>query len=136
MYHVNLFFFFSCASGMQKFQGQGLGQSHIGNPSHKSDNAGSLSCRATGELLLLTTFYFFIFLVFLGLHLGHMEVPRLGVELVLQTATLDPSLVCILHHSSWQPRILNPWSKTRDKTPALMDTKSGSLLLSHSRNSC
>ena len=28
-------------------------------------------------------FFFFFFLVFLGLHLRHMEVPRLGVELEL-----------------------------------------------------
>ena len=28
-------------------------------------------------------FYLFIFFVFLGLHLGHMDIPRLGVELEL-----------------------------------------------------
>ena len=28
-------------------------------------------------------FYLFIYLVFLGLHQQHMEVPRLGVELEL-----------------------------------------------------
>ena len=48
---------------------------------------------------------------FLGLHLWHMEVPRLGVKLELQplayttgpaTAMQDPSLICDLHHSSWQ----------------------------------
>ena len=40
---------------------------------------------------------FFFFPVFLGLHQGHMEVPRLGIELALQlpiystaTAILDP----------------------------------------------
>ena len=42
------------------------------------------------------------FFVFLGLHLGHMEVPRLGVEPELRlpatatttaTAMLDPKLV-------------------------------------------
>ena len=44
-----------------------------------------------------------------------MDVPRLGVESELQlpayttaTATLDPSLVCNLHHSSRQHQILNP----------------------------
>ena len=43
-------------------------------------------------------FFFFFFLVFLGPHLRHMEVPRLGVEAELQlpayttaTATPDPS---------------------------------------------
>ena len=57
-----------------------------------------------------------------------MEVPRLGVELELQllayataTATLDPSHVCDLHHSSQQPWILNPLSKARDQTHILMD---------------
>ena len=48
------------------------------------------------------------------------EVPRLGVELELQlpantmvTAKLDPSHICHLHHSLWQPWILNPLSKAR-----------------------
>ena len=55
---------------------------------------------------------------FLGLHLQHMEVPRLGVQSELQlpayttaTAMPDLSLVCDLHHSSWQCWILNPLSK-------------------------
>ena len=49
------------------------------------------------------------FLIFLGLHQQHMEVPRLGVKLELQllayaiaTATQDLSLICDLHHSSQQ----------------------------------
>ena len=53
----------------------------------------------------LLLFYFF---VFLGPHLWHMEVPRLGVELELQllnsataTATLDPSCISDLRHSLW-----------------------------------
>ena len=56
-----------------------------------------------------------------------MEVPRPGVELELQlpayttgTAMRDPSHICDLHHSSWQPQILNPWSEARDRTPTLM----------------
>ena len=64
------------------------------------------------------SFYLFISLVILGPHPWHMEVPRLGVELELQlpafataTATPDPSLVCNLHHSSQQRRILKPLSK-------------------------
>ena len=47
------------------------------------------------------------FLLFLGLHLQHMEVPRLGVKLELQVlayatamAIWDLSCVCDLHHSS------------------------------------
>ena len=49
-------------------------------------------------------FFPFLFLVFLGQHLRHVEVPRLGVELELQplayavtTATWDPSHICDLH---------------------------------------
>ena len=56
-----------------------------------------------------------------------MKVPILGVKSELQppaytiaTATQDPSLVCNLHHSSWQRRILNPLSKARDWTHNLM----------------
>ena len=55
-----------------------------------------------------------------------MEVPRLGVELDLQTpayatatATQDLSCVCDLHHSS-QRQILNPLSEARDQTQNLM----------------
>ena len=50
-----------------------------------------------------------LFFVFLGLHPGHMEVSRLGIESELQlsaytraTAMLDPSHICDLHHSSGQ----------------------------------
>ena len=70
-----------------------------------------------------------IFITFLGPHLWHMEVPRLGVESELQlpaytivTATPDPIRVCYLDHSFWQHRILNPLSGTRDQTHILMDT--------------
>ena len=66
-------------------------------------------------------------LFFLGPHVRHMEVPRLGVESELQmpayataTATRDLSHVCDLHHSSQQSRILNPLSKAKDWTRNLM----------------
>ena len=56
-------------------------------------------------------------LVFLGLHLQHMEVPSPGVKLELQlqafattTATWDLSCVFHLHHGPRQHRILNPLS--------------------------
>ena len=59
---------------------------------------------------------------FLGLHLWHMEVPRLGIELELQllayttvTATWDPSLICDPHHSLRQCWILNPLSEAMIK---------------------
>ena len=65
---------------------------------------------------------------FLGPHLQHVEVPRLGVKLELQlpayTAAIgmrDPSRACDLHHSSWQHQILNPLSEARDGTRILMD---------------
>ena len=68
-------------------------------------------------------------LFFLGPHVRHMEVPRLGVESELQmpayataTATRDLSHVCDLHHSSQQHWILNALSKARDQTHILMDT--------------
>ena len=58
-----------------------------------------------------------------------MEIPRLGVELELAlpayptaTATLDPSHVCSLHHSSQQRWILSPLREARDQIHILMDT--------------
>ena len=67
------------------------------------------------------TFFFFFFFDFFGLHLWHMEVPSLRVELELQllvyatdTATLDPSHICDQHHSSGQCQILNLLSKARN----------------------
>ena len=56
---------------------------------------------------------FFVF-VFLGPHLWHRKIPKLGVESEVQlptyttaTARQDLSCVCDLHHSSRQHRILN-----------------------------
>ena len=64
---------------------------------------------------------------FLGLHPQYMEFPRLGIELEIQLpayttsiAIQDLSLICELHHSSWQHQILNPLSKARDQTCNLM----------------
>ena len=72
---------------------------------------------------------FFSSSFFLGLHLLHLEVPRLGVKSELQlaayataTVTSDLSRVCDLHHSLWQRWILNPLSKARDQTRILMHT--------------
>ena len=85
---------------------------------------------------------FFFLLLFLGLHLWPMELPRLGVKSELQlpiyttaTATRDPSRVSNLHHSSWQHQILNPLSEDRDHTRILLDTSGIHNLLSHNRNS-
>ena len=72
--------------------------------------------------------YLFIYLCLLRLHLQHMGDPRLGIQLELQllsyataTATLDPSQVFDLHHSSRQCWILNPLSEARDQTCIFMD---------------
>ena len=78
----------------------------------------------------LSFFYIFLFrFAFLGPHLWHMEVPRLGVQLELQlpaytttTAMQDPSRICDLQHSSWQRRVLHPRSEARDRTHIHLDT--------------
>ena len=65
--------------------------------------------------------------IFLGPHLWHIEIPRLGGESELLllayttvTAMADPSRLCDLHHSSRQGRFLNPPSEARDQTRILM----------------
>ena len=75
----------------------------------------------------LTFFLVFFFFLILRLHLQHMEVSRLGVELELHrpacataVATQDPSSFCDLHHSSRQRQILNMLSEARDQTCVLM----------------
>ena len=69
------------------------------------------------------------FFSFLGPHLRHTEVSRLGVQSELQlpdyataTAMQDPSRICDLHHSSQQRWILNPLNKARDRTCILRAT--------------
>ena len=81
------------------------------------------------ELSAFLSDFFFFFLSFLGLHLWHMEVPRLGVESELQlqayaiaTAMPDPSRIYDLCHSLQQHRILNPLSEARDQIPLLTET--------------
>ena len=75
--------------------------------------------KASLEYSLCLVISFFSFFV-LGLHVHHMEVPGLGVELELQLlayttarATPDPSHVCDLHHNLWQCRILHPLREAR-----------------------
>ena len=70
--------------------------------------------------IYIQIFYSFFF-AFLGLHLWHMDVPRLGgeSELFLTAFTTamavgDLSHICDLHHSSRQQWILNPLSEARD----------------------
>ena len=77
--------------------------------------------RAWGIVSFFAFFFFFCF--FLGPHLQHLEVPRLGVELKLYllayttaTATTNLNRVCKLHHNSWQYQILNPLIGAEDQT--------------------
>ena len=72
---------------------------------------------------------------FLGPHSRHMEVPKIGVKLVLAsaTATPDQSHVCNLHHRSPQCQILNPLSEGREPSPG--GCQSDSLPLSRNGNS-
>lgn len=67
----------------------------------------------------------YIIFSFLRLHLWHMEVPSLGVELELQpqayaTATEIPvpSHICDQHCGLQQASILNPLSEARDRGTA------------------
>ena len=72
-------------------------------------------CPEKNHLWDFLKIFFNLIFCFLGLHLQHMEVPRLGIELELQllvctTATEmpDPSCICNLYHSSQPCQILNP----------------------------
>ena len=78
---------------------------------------------------------------FKQLHLQHMEVPRLGVELELQlpayataTAMPDPSHIFDLRHSLQQHQILNPLIEARDRTRVLVNTSPVLNPLSPNRN--
>ena len=82
-------------------------------------------------------FVLFRFFVFLGPHLQHMEVPRLGVKSELwlpayTTATATWDLSCICDHSPRQHQIPDPLCEARDLTCILMHTSQ--LLLSHNWN--
>ena len=62
-----------------------------------------------------------IIICFLGPHLQHMKIPRLGVELEIQLpayaiaiAMWNPSCFCNIHHSSKKCWILNLLSEARD----------------------
>ena len=73
------------------------------------------------------------FALFLGPHLQHMEVSRLGRCWIGPAAAshshshshTDPSLICDLRCSLWQCGILNPQSEARDRTHILTEITSG-----------
>ena len=95
-----------------------------------TQNSAELGVNSYVSFLLLLLFFFFFW--FLGPHLRHMEVPRLGVESELQplayttaTAMRDLSHVCDLCHSSRQRWILIPLSEVRDRTRSPHGCSSG-----------
>ena len=82
---------------------------------------------------------YFLFYCFLGMHLWHMEVRRLGVQAELQlptyttaTATWDPSRIFDLHHRSQQRWV--PAARGQGLNPQPPGYKSDSFPLSHNRN--
>ena len=110
------------------------GEPEVDPADRKEDSI--LSCTETECLRLMVLLSFFclfvclfvcLFFVFLGPHLLHMEVPRLGVESELQllayttvTAMRDLSCLCDPPHSSWQCQIFHPLRETRDLTCILL----------------
>ena len=81
--------------------------------------------------MAIRTYIWIIILFFCIFRATHMayEVPSLGAKSKLQllaytTATemQDLSLICDLHHSSWQWCSLNPLSRARDWTHILIDS--------------
>ena len=132
------------ASGLHHSQTQGVSETHTTAHGHAGSLThwvrpgietstswvlvGFVNHWATTRTLIFFNFNFH-FSVFLGPHLWHIEVPRLGVESELQlpayttaTATRDQSRVCDPHHSSWPCWIPDPLSKARDQTCILMNT--------------
>jgi len=74
---------------------------------------------------LVSFFLFFFFCLFAiswaaPVAYGGSQARGLIRAVARATATLDPSRVCNLHHSSQQCRIVNPLSKGRDRTHNLM----------------
>ena len=84
---------------------------------------------------------FFVAVVFLGLHLWHMEVPRLGAEsevhpLAYATATAMPVWAASATYATGHGNAgaFNPLSEARDWTHVLMDTSQILNRMSHNRN--
>ena len=99
------------------------------NKEKKDISNRNIYVKISCSFLILKIIWVSFLFSFLGSHLQHMEVYRVGVKLELQlpvyataTATPDPSHVFTLCHSSWWFWILNRLSKARDRTHKLMDT--------------
>ena len=72
-------------------------------------------------------FVFVLFFVFVGMHLWHMEVPRLGVKLELQlpaytTATQIQATSVTYTTAHRNGGYCNPLIEVRDQTHILVDT--------------
>ena len=87
------------------------------------------SVRLGRGYLPILFFFFFFFFRATATQPWHMEVPRPEVKLELQLpayttaiATLDPSYIHDLNHSSRQHQILNPLNEARGQTSILMGT--------------
>ena len=101
----------------------------------------SLAKISSMQSFIFVSFFLFVFLFlsFLGPHLWHMKVPRLGVESELQlqtctaaTAMPDLSHVCNPHHSSRQRQILE---RGQGLNPQPHDSQSDSFPLRHNGSS-
>ena len=68
------------------------------------------------------------FFLLSGLHLWHLEIPRLGLNQSSsclpkpQPEQRDLSCICDPCSSSWQFGVLNPWIEATDWTHVLLDT--------------
>ena len=80
-------------------------------------------------------FLFCFVLPFLGPHLWHMGVPRLGLTYATTTAMPELRLTLKLCRSWQQCWILYPLSEARDQSCILMDTSQVPNMLSHNGNS-
>ena len=64
-------------------------------------------------------FFFFFFWLFRAITLAYRSSQARGQIGTAATPTQDPSLICNVHHSSWQRRDLYPLSGARDRNPPL-----------------
>ena len=84
----------------------------------KNEKVSEIFTKNLHMIFILHVHLFFLKIFFFGVHLQHMEVPRLKVESEMQlpayttaTSMSDWSCACNLHHSSGQRWILNPLSE-------------------------
>ena len=75
----------------------------------------------------ISTQFFFFFCFFRAVPMAYGGSQARGrieaASLHHSAAMRDPSLICNLHHSSWECWIPSPLSKARDLTCILMDPK-------------